>query len=213
MSDISRRDALGLLAAVPLAAGLGRAPAAAERLLEATPASTIPAAEPLLEATPAAAAAPKFFTPHEWRTVHVLADMIIPRDERSGSASDAGVPAFIDFTVDDRPSLQTRVRGGLAWLDAESRKRFGAPFVELAERQRIAILDDIAWPAKAKPDLSQGVAFFNLFRDLTASGFYSSRMGIEDLQYRGNTVVMHWDGCPPEACEHLGVSYKERSAQ
>lgn len=197
MSEISRRDALGLLAAVPLAAGLGPAPAAAERLLEATK----------------AAAAPKFFTPHEWRTVHVLADLIIPRDARSGSASDAGVPAFIDFTVNDRPGMQTPVRGGLAWLDAESRKRFGAPFVELAEKQRTAILDDIAWPAKASPDLSQGVAFFTRFRDLTASGFYSSRMGIDDLQYRGNTVVMQWDGCPPEACSHLGVSYRERSAQ
>ncbi|MBI4408829.1 MAG: gluconate 2-dehydrogenase subunit 3 family protein [Gemmatimonadetes bacterium] len=155
---------------------------------------------------------PKFFTPHEWHTVRLLVDLIIPRDERSGSATDAGVPEFMDFMMLDRPSMQTSMRGGLRWLDAESGERFGKPFVELVPEQRSAILDDIAWPAKARKELSHGVAFFNSFRDLTASGFWSSKMGVADLRYMGNTYVVEWNGCPDEALKHLGVSYDDLKA-
>ncbi|HXF94955.1 MAG TPA: gluconate 2-dehydrogenase subunit 3 family protein [Gemmatimonadales bacterium] len=152
---------------------------------------------------------PKFFTLHEWETVRVLVDLVIPPDERSGGATEAGVPEFMDFMMQDRPSLQTPMRGGLAWLDTECRERFGKTFVECGDRERRAVLDDIAWPRRARPELSHGVAFFNGFRDLTASGFWSSRMGIEDLQYLGNRFVPEWRGCPPEALRKLGVSYDD----
>lgn len=148
-----------------------------------------------------------FFTPHELRTVEVLSDLILPADERSGSATDAGVPAFIDFMMVDRPYLQVPMRGGLAWLDALARKQYGKTFAEAAPSEQTALLDRIAYPELAEPEMMPGVSFFNSFRDLVATGFWTSKMGIEDLQYMGNTFVHQWDGCPKEACDHLGVSY------
>jgi hypothetical protein len=151
--------------------------------------------------------ATRFFTPHEHDTVTLLADMIIPKDDRSGSASDAGVPEFMDYILTEYPDGQTAIRGGLAWLDAECERRFGKDFVSVSDTQRRQVLDDIAWPKKARPEMSQGVAFFNRFRDFTASGFFSSKLGTEDLRYIGNTPQPAWNGCPPEALAKLGVSY------
>ncbi len=153
---------------------------------------------------------PKFFTAHEYATVRVLVDMIIPRDENSGSATDAGVPQFMDFIATDQPNRQVPLRGGLGWMDAESRKRFGKTFILATVAQRRLILDDIAWPKKAKKEFSHGVTFFTSFRDFTASGFYSSRIGIADLQYIGNTVNMNWQGCGSAANAHLGVTQPAR---
>jgi hypothetical protein len=150
---------------------------------------------------------PAFFTPHELDTVSVLVDLIIPKDAKSGSATEAKVPEFLDFILNENTGMQTPVRGGLAWLDDESRERFGKPFLQATDAQRRQILDDIAWPKKAKPEFSQGVAFFSRMRDLTASGFYSSQIGVADLQYIGNTVMAEWTGCPPTALQKLGVSY------
>ena len=107
---------------------------------------------------------------------------------------------------DDR-DLETPVRGGLAWLDHECDDRYGKTFVTASDAERGALLDDIAWPRKAKPEHAAGVAFYNSFRNLTASGFWSSKMGIEDLQYQGNRFVTEWQGCPPEALAKLGVTY------
>lgn len=146
-----------------------------------------------------------FFNEHEIATITVLADMIIPADDRSGSASEAGVVEFIDFNVGDQEELQVPIRGGLAWLDAYCRKQHGTPFVEADREQREQILDVIAWPSKAAPELSAGVAFFNRFRDLVASGFWSSRMGVDDLQYSGNVYVQEWTGCPQEVLERLDI--------
>jgi hypothetical protein len=140
--------------------------------------------------------------------VRLLVDLIIPKDGRSGSATDAGVPEFMDFMMIDQPTRQIAMRGGLAWLDSECQERFDKTFLDCAETERSAVLDDIAWPAKARPELSHGVAFFNSFRDLTASGFWTTRMGIDDLQYMGNRSVARWNGCPPEALKKLGVSYE-----
>ena len=139
----------------------------------------------------------------------MLVDLIIPADDRSGSATDAGVPAFMDFMMTDRPSMQLPMRGGLAWLDAQCHKRFKSTFIGCTDAQRTELLDQIAYPDMAPPELSQGVAFFNSFRDLTASGFWSSKMGVEDLQYIGNTVVHEWKGAPQEVLDHLGVSYDD----
>ena len=200
MRDLNRRDVLRLLASAPVAAGFVWTAEEAE------------AAHALAQAAQQAAASgtaftPKFFTPHEWQTVRVLVDIIIPKDERSGSATDAGVPEFMDFIVLDQPARQTAMRGGLAWLDRECLSRFDKTFVHSADTERSAVLDDIAWPQRAKPEFAHGVAFFNSFRDLTASGFWTTKMGISDLQYLGNRSVPQWRGCPPEALEKLGVKY------
>lgn len=203
MSDFTRREALTVLGAASLSA------ATPGPLRANLPPEIRRAAVAAEQALLLGQYEPVFFTPAEWRTVRLLADMVIPRDEVSGSATDAGVPEFIDFTVDDRPHLRVPIRGGLGWLDDECRERYGAAFVDCAASERAELLDAIAWPDRAASEVSQGVAFFNRFRDLVASGFYTSRIGIEDLQYRGNTYVTEWTGCPPEATGHLGVSYEE----
>ena len=149
---------------------------------------------------------PAFFTPHELNTVNILVDLIIPADERSGSATDAGVPEFMDFMMTDRPTMQLPMRGGLAWIDYRCEKLFDNTFLDCTDEQRIELLDSIAYPDIAAPEDSPGVAFFNSFRNLTASGFWSSKIGVEDLQYIGNTFVPEWKGCPEEIQKHLGLS-------
>ena len=198
--DISRRDAVQLLAALPIAAFLSWPTAEQEKARRFVDGALRAAAE----GTPFA---PKFFTPAELRTARILADMIIPRDERSGNASDAGVPEFMDFMMIDRPNGQKWMRPGLAWMDAQSNSRFGKPFADATESQRATILNDIAWPARASASMADGVGFFNRFRDLTASGFWSSQVGVKDLKYIGNTFAPNWNGCPPAALEKLGVTY------
>ncbi len=162
-----------------------------------------------LRPSPSALSSPQaqFFTPHEWSTVRLLTDIIIPRDEKSGSATDAGVPEFMDFVMmDGDDDRRTAMRGGLAWLDTECRERFDGPnFVDCTDDQRKVVLDDIAYPERAPEHLSHGVRFFNSFRNMTASGFWSSKMGVEDLQYMGNTVVPEWTGCPEEQLDKLGL--------
>src|SRR5438876_3055408 len=197
MADMNRREVIGMLAAAPLAAAFRWTP---ESVREAS----ARAREALARGI---SYEPKQFTPHEWDTVRLLVDLIIPKDERSGSATEAGVPEFMDFMLGDDTDLQTPVRGGLAWLDHECDDRYGKTFVACADAERTAVLDDIAWPKKAKPEHSAGVAFFNSFRDFTASGFFSSKLGVQDLRYMGNTFVAEWKGCPPEALDKLGVRY------
>jgi gluconate 2-dehydrogenase gamma chain len=199
MSDANRRDMLRLLTAGPVAAGFVWTEAEAQQAHQHAQAAKA------AEKKSAAPFKPKFFTPHEYATVNVLVDMIIPKDERSGSATDAGVPAFIDFMMIDQPARQTAMRGGLAWLDRESVSRYEKTFLAATAAERSKILDDIAWPHKATPAVSHGVAFFNSFRDLTASGFFTTKMGIEDLQYKGNGYVREWTGCPTEVLTKLGL--------
>ena len=199
MDKLNRRTMLQLLGAAPVAAGFTWTDAEAAQAAAAAQAARKPAAGVKT------AYKPKFFTPHEWATVNVLVDLILPKDDRSGSATDAGVPEFMDFMMDDQPNRQTAMRGGLAWIDLECQDRYDKTFLDCTPAQRAAVLDDIAWPQKAKPEFSQGVAFFNSFRDLTAGGFFSSKMGVEDLQYLGNTMNPNWSGCPPEALKKLGV--------
>jgi hypothetical protein len=199
-AEMSRRDAVQLLAALPFAAIMRWPSAEQERVRSFVDGALKSAAEGL-------AYAPKFFTAAEFRTARMLGDMIIPRDERSGNASDAGVPEFMDFMMTDRPGNQKWMRDGLAWLDAQSNTRFSKPFADATEPQRVQILNDIAWPARTPASMTDGVSFFNRFRDLTSSGFWSSRIGVKDLQYKGNLFVANWDGCPPAALEKLGVNY------
>lgn len=139
--------------------------------------------------------AEKFFTDHELSTITVLADMIIPKDDISGSASDAKVPEFIEFIVKDIPEHQLPMRGGLKWLDMQCFNRYGNAFVACTAAQQMELAQEIAYPKKAKPKMQQGVAFFNRMRNLTASGFYTSAMGIKDLGYVGN-APNKWEGVP-----------------
>lgn len=151
-----------------------------------------------------------FFNDHEMATIAVLVDIIIPKDDVSGSATDAGVPDFIEFIVKDKPELQTPVRGGLRWLDVQCMKRFDKSFVDCTAEQRIEMVDEIAFPELAKPEVRQGVAFFNIMRDLTATGFFTSKIGIEDLGYMGNQPNQ-WDGVPQDVLDQYGLKYDERT--
>lgn len=150
-----------------------------------------------------------FFTAHEMATINILADIIIPKDEVSGSASDAKVPDFIEFIVKDMPEYQVPMRGGLRWLDRESLSRFQKLFKDASEAQRIQIVDDIAYPEKARPEMSQGVSFFNTMRDLTCTGFYTSKIGIEDIGYMGNQPNQ-WNGVPDDVLKQYGLAYTEK---
>src|SRR4051812_17529575 len=184
---MDRRNALKAVIAAPVAIAAvtqAEAAAAANRVIEAFD----------VQQRTNAPFVPKFFKPHEWATVRVLVDMIIPRDAHSGSATEAGVPEFMDFIAIDEPNRQVPLRGGLACLDNESRKRFDKTFILATDAQRRQILDDIAWPAKATAEMRRGATFFSSFRDFTASGFYSSRIGIDDLRYIGNVFNPNWQG-------------------
>jgi gluconate 2-dehydrogenase gamma chain len=219
-AGLDRRGALKAMAAAAAVPVLGTFEIGEEQMLRAREA----AETAVLAEMQGTQYTPKFFTRHEYQTVRTLVDYIIPRDERSGSATDAGVPQYMDFVLSDQTpppgppnptprfyvaptTSQINVRGGLAWLDNECAHRFGAgtTFLTATDAQRRQVLDDIAWPAKAKPELSHGVAFFTRMRDMTASGFYSSKMGIQDLRYMGNVPMAKWDGCPPEVIAKLGV--------
>src|SRR5437762_12096727 len=141
---MKRREAVGAMALAALGAAFKWTPAEARRVAGLVREAATPFA-------------PSFFTPHEWDTVRVLVDLIIPRDERSGSATEAGVPEFMDFMMTDRPDGQTPMRGGLAWLDNESLERKSKTVLDATAQQRTAILDDIAWPKTPKPEMSQDV--------------------------------------------------------
>lgn len=211
MAAVSRRDVLHLMAAAPIAAGFSFTSA------------EVASAHEMRQARRAAAAAapyvPKFFSAHEYQTVRLLTDMILPADERSGSASELGVPEFIDTLMLDEPvrpmesRRQTAMRGGLAWLDRECQRRFDKTFVGCVAAERAAVLDDISWPVPEPspdapppvPDPAPGRAFFFSFRDLTASGFWTTKTGMADLQFMGNRAVTEWTGCPDEAVAQLGL--------
>lgn len=165
----------------------------------------------------------KFFTDHEMATITALADIIIPKDEVSGSASDAKVPEFIEFIVKDMPSHQVPMKGGLRWLDMHCMKRFEKPFVDCSSAQQIEVVDDIAYPeikykdekgnevkkGKVKPGMQQGVSFFSLMRNLTATGFYTSQIGVKDIGYVGNTATQ-WNGVPADVLKQYNLAYTEK---
>lgn len=196
----TRRDVVRMLVAAPLAA--------LAVSLEDVERASMRAAEALQAAQLRGQSyKPKFFTAGEWRTVRTLADLVIPRDARSGSATDAGVPEFMDFMMTAYPDMQKPMRDGLAWIDAQAATRFRKGFVALAAAQQARILDDIAYPKKTAAAMKPGEEFFSRFRNLTASGFWSSQIGITDLQYMGNRPQPSWNGCPPAALAKLGVKY------
>ena len=154
--------------------------------------------------------AEKFFDDHEMKTIALLADIIIPKDDVSGSATDAKVPEFIEFIVKDMPRHQIPMRGGLKWLDLQCLKRFEKSFADCTSSQQIEMVDQIAFPETANPEMKPGVAFFNLMRDLTATGFFTSEVGIKDLGYIGNKANQ-WDGVPQDVLDQYGLKYDEKT--
>ncbi len=187
-----RRDLLRIAAGLP-AAALAGAPraAAAPAPVSAPPGSPAPAH-------------PRVLNPHEWRTLRLLADWILPADAISGSAGEAAVPEFIDDWLRlKRGLLPDQIRGGLVWLDLQCRRAYGRRFAGCSRAQQQRMLDRIAYPAKAAPGDAPGVEFFNRLRDLVVSGFYTSRMGVRDLPYLGNEPQSAWNGCPPAVVARL----------
>lgn len=149
-----------------------------------------------------------FFTDDEMETITILSDYIIPADDSSGSATDAEVPAFIEFITKDMPEHQTPLRGGIMWLNHESNKRFNKTFNKLSDAQHIEIIDDIAYPEEVKPQLEQGATFFSRMRNLVATGYFTSKIGIEYLGYKGN-IPNAWDGVPQDVLDKHNMAYDE----
>lgn len=195
MSDhsISRRDILRTFA-------LG---AAGGSVLEVIPAKAAEFAHQAIQkekaGSPVAKYTPKFFTAHQYELLTNLCDTIIPKDEKSGGAVEAGAPEFIDLITSENEEYQTALGGGLQWLDSFCIDRYTTAYLDSTPQQRTEVLDLIAFRKNAKqdPTLSQGVIFFALLRRFTCDGFYSSKIGIADLQYIGNTSLSEFPGCPP----------------
>jgi gluconate 2-dehydrogenase gamma chain len=190
---ISRRDILRALAVGAVGGSV----------LQVIPAEAAAYAHQLVHQEKAASATgkylPKYFSAHQYETLKTLCDAIIPKDERSGGAVEAGAPEFIDLLTSENEKYALRLGGGLFWLDNFCTDRFGNVFLECTPDQKTEMLDLIAYRENAKQDhaLSQGVAFFALLRSMTCDGYYTSKIGIADLQYIGNTSLREFPGCPP----------------
>lgn len=193
MSGLSRRDILRNIA-------VG---AAGGSVLQMIPAQAAELAHDLIQkekaSSPAGKYKPKYFSPHQYQTLLVLCDTIIPKDETSGGAVEAGAPEFIDLLTSENEEYQGIFGGGLMWLDNFCIDRYEHVFLECTVAQQKETLDLIAYRknAKTSPELSQGVAFFSKLRNMTCDGFYTSKIGIEDLKYIGNTALAEFPGCPP----------------
>jgi hypothetical protein len=198
-NTFSRREVLAGLVAVPAAFvipqdGVDRAAAHAHAAIA-----------PAAEGAQGQAYVPVNFEPDEWRLVRLLVNYMIPADSHSGSATDAGVPEFMDFILGEYRGNQVWMRDGLSWLNAECRRQHGAGFVSCTDPQRREVLDAIAYPRRATEAVRPGVEFFSRFRNLTSSGFWSSRIGVADLGYIGNRPVAKWEGTPPEVIRKFGL--------
>jgi len=193
MRGISRRDVLRNLA-------FG---AAGGSVLQIIPAEAAALAHQMVHkeksASPAGKYAPKYFSPHQYKTLTALCDLIIPKDEKSGGAVEAGAPEFIDLLCSENEEFQMHIGGGFQWLDNACRDRYEHTFLESTPAQKKEILDLIAYRknAKSDPSLAQGIVFFARLRQMTCDAFYTSKIGIADLQYIGNTALADFPGCPP----------------
>lgn len=193
MQGISRRDVLKNLA-------VG---AAGGSVLQIIPAEAAALVHQMVHqaktASPVGKYTPKFFSARAYGTLTALCDTIIPKDEKSGGAVESGAPEFIDLLCSENEEFQLQLGGGLHWLDNTSRDRYARTFLDSTPSQKIEILDLIAYRknAQSDPSLSQGIAFFARLRQMTCDAFYTSKIGIADLQYIGNTALAEFPGCPP----------------
>ncbi|WP_339864293.1 gluconate 2-dehydrogenase subunit 3 family protein [uncultured Algoriphagus sp.] len=151
----------------------------------------------------------RFFTENEMQKIRILVDVIMPKDADSPAATEIGVPNFIEFMMKDQPAHQTPMRGGLMWLDFESEEKFGKAFLDLSSDQVIQIIDLVAWPETALSEYEGGVRWFNMMRNLTCSGYFSTEAGWKYLDYKGNQPNV-WDGVPQEVMDKHGFSLEEQ---
>ena len=208
LTRISRRDAIKwMLTAAAAAAVLDRTATGAAAPKPAAGYGTDP---DLIKDYKPGDLWPLTFTDAQRRTATALCDVIIPEDARSPSAAALGVHDFIDEWISAPYPDQARDRPvvleGLAWLDAESQKRFETDFSTLVRRQQTTICDDISYTERAKPEFAKAAEFFRKFRDLTAGGFYTTPEGMKDIGYVGNVPLTSFDGPPPEVLQRLGLA-------
>lgn len=192
-SSISRRDILKTLA-------IGAAGGAVLQVIPLQAAQHVhQSIEKEKVAAPAGKYAAKYFNPHQYATLILLCDTIIPKDEKSGGALEGGAPEFIDLLTSENEEYQMKLGGGLAWLDNFCSKHYSKPFLDCPPAQQKEVLDRIAFRKNAQQDhaLSPGVHFFAFVRNLTCDAYYTSKVGIADLQYIGNTSLREFPGCPP----------------
>ncbi|WP_128545437.1 gluconate 2-dehydrogenase subunit 3 family protein [Larkinella soli] len=205
---MKRRDTLKALSLTSLGMAVGPVEAAVPEPPEPKPAvKLLPGRQKFEAERDTQLMGQKFLTPAELQTVTILSDIIIPADSHSGSASQAGVSAFIDFMMVDQPRMQTPMRGGLRWLNNKCVSRYGKPFAQLTKEQQIELVELIAYPGKATPDMKQGETFFTNMRNLVMTGFYTSKIGIADIGYVGNTPN-EWKGVPDDVLKQYGLSYE-----
>lgn len=211
-----RRDALKAVIAAGVGLPVLDALTASRADAQATPAAQKPVPKGGPRGTPTdpdllhpRAPWPRKLSAHELATLAVLCDTIIPADAKSPAASTVGVPAYINEHVsapyDGQMRDLVRVRGGLAWLNTESLARFAKPFAGISAAEREQICDDICFLAKAKPEFQAAARFFDLVRDLTATGFYTTDAGMKDLEYMGNVALPKFVGTPPDVLKRLGL--------
>ncbi len=214
---MKRRTALKVLAAAAAVPAIGCEPSARTADAAASGAPPQPESNPLAAGTLTdpdllAPLVPwdMLLTEGEMATVAALADMIIPADERSPSATAVGAHHFVNEWVSAPYEGQARdlvlVRGGLVWLNAESVERFDRTFSDLSDDERGAILDDIRYLPEAAPEFRTGARFFDKMRDLVATGFWTTDEGMVDLGYQGNVPLPSFDGPPRDVLDRLGLS-------
>jgi hypothetical protein len=147
----------------------------------------------------AGARSPLYFSASDYVLLNRLCQFIIPSEnDKSGGAIEAQVPVFIDLLTSENPDYQRRLSGGFAWLNAYCDERFGAAFLNCTEAQQRDVLDKIAFRSSALHDdlLLPGTEFFAFLRDFVLDGFFTSQIGIDYLEFRGNKAVARFDGCP-----------------
>lgn len=142
---------------------------------------------------------PKFFEPHLYKTLTTLCETILPADDDSGGAIEAGAPEFIDLLTSENSTYKAKLGGGLQWLDSTCTHRYGKLYLDCSPQQQKEVLDLIAYRKNAVVDkgLDQGIEFFSLLRNLTSDGFFTSKIGIKYLGYIGNSFLTEFPGCPP----------------
>ena len=191
--NITRRDILRTLTAGVVTGSV----------LKVIPAQAAEYAHRMIQAeksvAPSGAYKPKFFTAHQYKLLQALCNTIIPPDEHGGGAVEAGAPEFIDLLTSENQEYQLTLGGGLMWLDGNCSDRFGKDYLNCTPAQQKQILDLIAYRENGRKNasLSQGVNFFAFLRKLTCDGYFTSEIGIKDLQYIGNKFMRNFPGCPP----------------
>jgi hypothetical protein len=144
---------------------------------------------------------PKYLNKHEFATMRRLSEMIVPADEHSKSAIDAGAAEYIDFLSSRSPEFAEIFTGGLGWLDEAMQKRYQSTFVDAKPEQQTTMLDLIAWKKNQSAELGPGIAFFRWARNVVVDAYYTSPVGVADLGYMGNSAMAEFS-VPKEALEY-----------